>query len=448
MTAPGQTIYEATIPRGKIGLSPSCGSMIALDDGRLMLAWGHGSAEPVHPVMVNYSSDGGRTWTDPVPHKLESGADLTGVIAPQFVRLPSGALAMALKSAVEKQSRYLDTFYQCSFHVSRDEGRTWSPGIPINGKNEHTRGESSNVDGVICLSSGRLVVPFSKTMGPSPAAEKLRSENLFGEPLMGGWTSSVAFSYVYYSDDEGLTWRRSHNEVHASVDGGMGGAFPMSEPQVAELDDGRLLLMALTPLGRMFRSYSTDRGESWLEAEPTDLAVRGGGSFALKNVAGTGDLLIIWCQLSRFEAMQGLYRHRLSCAVSKDGGLSWQNHRNLVSLDDVTRIEPGPIVQWLSGPVRQPLDRQRYHRAPGPLRNDHAYCTFHGGKAIVVHGQGVLGERAVIEQTYGMEWDALVESLGFEPNPRKPPSSVWGNNKVHVLPVDWLYGGADSGSSS
>jgi len=219
----------------------------------------------------------------------------------------------------------------------------------------------------------------------------------------------------------------------------MGGGFGMSEPHVVELDDGRLLLMALTRLGRLFRSYSTDRGETWLEAEPTDLAVRSGGSFSLKRIPGTSDVLVIWCQLSRFEAMQGLYRHRLSCAISKDGGQTWGHHRNLVSLDDVTRVEPGPIVQWVSGTPRQPVDRERYHRAPGPLRNDHAYCTFHDGKVIIVHGQGVLGERSVIEKTYGMEWEPLAKTFGFEPNPKKPPSSVLGSNRIHIVPIDWLY---------
>ena len=117
-----------------------------------------------------------------------------------------------------------------------------------------------------CISRGRLHWWLG---GPVPELGK-------------GQMGNMSFSFVYYSDDEGQSWHRSRNEVHASVNGGMVGGFSMSEPQVAELDDGRLILMALTPLGRLFRCYSTDRGESWLEAEPTDLAVCGGGCFPLK----------------------------------------------------------------------------------------------------------------------------------------------------------------------
>ena len=390
--------------------------------------------------MANYSEDGGRTWTDPVPLRLQDGENLLGGMSPQLVRLPSGNLGMAsrAKQTAGKDSGYLNKFMEYTFHISTNDGVNWSPGVSINPNNVYTHGEYSGVDGLVCLSDGRLVLPFARPFGPTPRQEKGSNEKLFGERMSTGWASKVMFSYAYYSDDEGRNWQRSRNEVHASLDNGMSGGFGMDEPAIAELVDDRLILIALTPLGRMFRSYSADRGETWLQAEPTDLAVRGGGCLNLKRIPGTDDLLIIWCQLSRFECMQGLYRHRVTCAISKDGGLSWQHHRNLVSLDDTTRIDPGPLVQWLSGTVRQPLDRKRYHRAPGPLRNDHTYCTFQNGTAIIVTSQGVLGEKAVIEKTYGMDWDALTKKFGFEPNPRKP-NSVLGNNRIHVVPVEWLY---------
>ena len=53
--------------------------------------------------------------------------------------------------------------------------------------------------------------------------------------------------------------------------------------------------------------------------------------------------------MSAWETLQGLYRHRLSWAISKDEGLTWQNHKNLESLDDVSYIEPTPIEQVMVG---------------------------------------------------------------------------------------------------
>ena len=129
--------------------------------------------------------------------------------------------------------------------------------------------------------------------------------------------------------------------------------------------------------------------------------------------------------------MTGLYRHRLTCAVSKDEGATWQHHKNLVSLDDVTHIEPDAIEQVLIGPFRQPTDRRRYHRAPGPLRCNEPTCTFRDGTAVITHGMCVFGDKDVIKHTFGMDYDHLMQDLGLAPFDR--------GNKVHVLPIDWFY---------
>ena len=426
--------FDCIVPRDKVTLSPSCGSIIALKDGRLMWAWGSGSPKPIEPLRVNFSEDGGRSWTDPVAVRLESGEELTSVIGPSLCRLPSGELGLVHEADIRRGSHYLDATYVIQFHTSADEGQTWSRGIEVS---PNTRGEAPSLDCAMVLSDGRLVLPYQKIIGPTPTAENYRMCRKFGREFSNCFSYNLHFSFCYYSDDEGKTWQRSRNEVIATIDRGVGGCYCMAEPQIAELADGRLIMIANTTLGRLYRSYSEDRGETWAEAEPTDLALRR-SPLALQRVPDSDDLLLIWSQISAWEAMNGVYRHRLSCAVSKDGGLTWQHHKNLVSLDDVSYLEPGPIEFHVLEVPKQPLDRQRYHRAPGPLRNDHPYCTFHDGHAIIVYGRGVLGDRSVIEKTYGMNWDEVCESLGFEPR-AEGSFKVLGNNRLHVIPIDWFY---------
>ena len=183
---------------------------------------------------------------------------------------------------------------------------------------------------------------------------------------------------------------------------------------------------------------SDDGGETWQEAEPTDLVLRR-GPISLKSIPGSNDILVVWNQLSTWESLLGLHRHRLSCAVSSDAGLTWKHHKNLESLDDVTRLEPEALDHYrLSGPPRQPLDRVRYHRAPGPLRMDQPACFFHDNHAIVFYGHGVLGDTNVITDIYGMDYREVCRKFGFEPNPGKV-GSVFGNNKIKVMPIEWLY---------
>ena len=86
--------YQAVIPRSAIALSPSCGSMLALTDGRIMLAWGAGNAKAVEPLRANFSSDGGRTWTDPVTVKKADGSELGCVIGPSLVRISQSRIGL------------------------------------------------------------------------------------------------------------------------------------------------------------------------------------------------------------------------------------------------------------------------------------------------------------------------------------------------------------------
>ena len=426
---------EMIVPRSKVSLSPSAGSIVALRDGRLMWLWSPGGADPLKPMMANYSTDGGRTWSDPRPMKLDSGAELLSVIGPSVKRLKSGPLAMTHRSDVTKGAHYLDRASVTSFHLSRDEGESWSAGVDVAPRTIHANREDTTVDGLVQLAGGRLLLPLQKVIGPTPTGQGGVSR--FGQTFGDGRADNLWVSFVYYSDDEGRSWQRSRNEVFATIDRGAGGIYGLGEPQVVELADGRVLLIGRSSLGQPFRAWSDDGGESWQEAEPTGLAARI-GPLTVERMPDSDDVLIIWNQLSPWEVMQGYYRHRISCALSSDGGVTWHHHRNLESLDDTDHIDPGPLELQLMGGVNQPLDRTRYHRAPGPLRLDHPYCTFHEGRAIIVYGYGNLGARQVIEQVYGMKYEQVGQRFGFEPNPATP-NKVFGNNKMHILPLDWFY---------
>ena len=110
-----------------------------------------------------------------------------------------------------------------------------------------------------------------------------------------------------------------------------------------------------------------------------------------------------------------LIRHRLSCAISKDDGKTWEHFKNLESLDDVTKIEPPEIklysemYQKYVG-YRQPDDLKRYHKAPGPLRIGYPTLCFLNDKAVITYG-------------YGCKDD----TVGYVAC------------KIKVLPIEWFY---------
>ena len=427
--------YETSVPVSKVWHSPSYGNVIALKDGRLMWAWGSGSGDPVKPIHANLSSDGGRTWSDPKPLKLTTGEDMMSVMDGNLLRLRSGGLGFVHRARSWRNGEDPHHCGQMHYHKSLDEGETWSPPVAVNPDN---RREFLTNETCTVLTDGRIIVPTYDFFGPVPTSADTKRTRRYGETFISASMHPMSTSYVYYSDDEGESWHRSRNEVYVQIDNGTQGNYVMGEAAIEELNDGRLLMIARTTMGRFFQSVSEDRGELWQQATPTDLACTP-SPCTLKRIPATGDLLIIWNQISRWESMLGLFRHRMSCAVSKDEGATWQHHRNLESLDDTTHVEPVGMDTLLLGEVRQPLDRERYHRAPGVLRFSYPTCTFLNDTAVITYGASVLGDPAVITATYGMDIADVAKKVGFEPNPKNPDKPL-GHNKVRVIGTDWFYG--------
>lgn len=417
--------YEAILGLDKMK-TPGYGSIIELKDKRLMWVWSYADERP---FQANYSADGGRTWSDPVALKLTNGDDLLGAYLTNLVRLPSGALALIQNYKFEsRDDKQLLGIGSISFHKSEDEGQTWSPPQLIHppGANIYQLGN----DNCFVLKDGRLIVPAHELIGPRQVHDDRVGIYRHGQRFIHGVLGALFYSCVYYSDDEGRTWMRSLNETFAMLERGAQGVYSMCEPAVVELSDGRLLMFGRVNLGRVFQSISEDRGETWSPAEPTELATYPSLT-RLKRIPQTSDLLVIWNQTSQWEMMNGLFRHRLTCAISKDDGKTWQNHKNLESLDDMAHVEPGPISPHLGTKICQPIDRERYVHAPGPLRCSDTTCMFLGDHAIITYMVGVFGDEAVITDTYGVKLDDLMQKWGLAPDNR--------GNKVRVLPIEWFY---------
>jgi len=358
-------------------------SLFELADGRVALFY-----EGEDRLLTwKISEDAGRTWSEGRRMLVDGGEAIVGYRA-SLVRLKSGRVGLVHTATPHRVGRDGPLM----FHTSDDECQTWSMGRWIDSRFAVTRNSTARV-----LSSGRILAPVMKWLSPLAGAESEMEQNSF------------CYSWVKYSDDEGETWRDSLSEIFVLLDEGRKGAYQYEEPAVEELKDGSILMIGRTDLGRQFVSKSADRGVTWSFPEPTEIA----SAYAplhLVRIPKTGNLMIIWNQVSPKEILAGLHRHRLSAAVSTDEGRTWKHHRNLESLDNTARVKPPPVKTYRMANYRYAEVKPRkgrYIGAPTPTRICYPSTAFIGNEVLVCYDYG-------------------------GPKGHK--------TKLKILPLEWFYG--------
>lgn len=374
--------FERLLPEGY-------GRILAtLSNGRLLALVKYNSG--------SLSNDGGETWGNPFPF-FQEGKRLNP-FRNHLVQLKGGILGMVYTRSLSVGSS--DHRNLC-FATSRDEGRNWSPGsdIDLPGPGSGTSGAFLQVPfGRLCqLSTGRLLLPVYwqfNGLHPETRAAMARgildghSVNLEGH----GHRPQMSGCYVYFSDDQGSSWQRSKGSIMVwplPGEKNLGGFGGTSEPVVAELKNGRILMLLRTKVGRFFQSHSDDGGNEWHEATPTVLS-SGDVPCDIDRFHISGRLVVIWNQTSGQEIQNGYYRSRLSVATSGDEGKTWQNFKTIDSspgLPKRDRISPPPVshirVNPDAGKLANGLIKCHYPSlalSQGLVFITYQFDTYHQGK--------------------------------------------------------------------
>lgn len=294
-----QPLEYLVAPAGDNNQRNSEADMLLLRDGRLLLAWidFHGPAGSDWAearISARYSSDRGRTWGD--KFTLQENIGQMNVMEPDLLRLKSGkVLFLFCRKNSEADCRPM-------VRLSSDDARTFSPPreMPITPAPSYT---GFNHDRAIQLKSGRILMPVFFT--PDYRIQK------------------HILTRVYYSDNEGVDWKPSDTVV--DIPESKAGA---QEPGVIELKDGRVLLWIRNSLGRIYKAYSADKGETWSKPEPMELQSPLSPQ-SIKRHPKTGDLILIWNNSPD-------KRYPLTAAVSRDEGNTWTHIKDLDTTPDHT----------------------------------------------------------------------------------------------------------------
>ncbi|MDG3006467.1 exo-alpha-sialidase [Paludisphaera mucosa] len=269
------------------------GSVVVLRDGRLLYATTEFDASSSDfakaRIVAVESLDEGRTWGP--KRVLQENVGGMNVMSATLRRLQPGASREGpIGFLFLRKNSHSDL--HAFLRISEDEGATFGPPVQVTTIPGY---HVVNNDRLTVQSTGRLVVPAAS------AADVVKSDHFAAS--------------CFLSDDRGKTWRRSRTAVDYAKRGAM-------EPEVLELENGRLLMHFRTQLGHVAVSESADGGETWSEANSWGVSAPEAPA-TLRRIPSTGDLLLTWNNSVRVGADHGGRRTPLTAAVSADEGKTW-----------------------------------------------------------------------------------------------------------------------------
>ena len=301
--------------------------VLTLPDGRLIAVFirhkgpGLPAAKDFQDVRARYSDNNGESWSkEEVLFRLpkEAGGfgyfvglvDNDGEIHLYMLNDRATGRILPLPEGLVSKPVTIDSPLDI-WHVRSREKRTkWET------PKEIYHGRAGDLQSVIQLKNGRIILPFSYLTNRNWA-------NRGTGPDIFTYTGRFNCGALY-SDDGGSTWIESPDILKTPTPNLS--AYGPVEPVVVELNDGTIWMLLRTQMGRFYESFS-ENGSVWSSPKPNSILSSDSpaGFVRLTN----GQLLMFVNSCQRFPYANG-GRHVLHAAVSEDEGKTWKGYREIL----------------------------------------------------------------------------------------------------------------------
>ena len=332
--------------------------------GRLFISWFTGGPKepaPENTVVLAYSDDEGRTFTE--PQALAVPSDGSRCFDPTLWIDPRGRLWYIFNRG-NKTSAVHDV------HARICDDPDANP--PVFGEEFRVGYDAPyafRMNKITVLSTGEWIMPVT----------------LAQEPIHAWFAGSKQLQGVGISTDEGKSWTL-HGAVQAPE--------WALECMITELRDGRLWMLIRTGGGVLWESFSTDKGRTWSEGQATTIASPG-SRFFIRRLS-SGNLLLV--NHYKFKG-----RSHLTARISQDEGATWNEG---LLLDERSNVSYPDGVEDHNGLIWITYDRERQGAG------DILFATF--CEADVLAGKNVSGQVRLKQQANSLDALKLVPD-GWDP---------------------------------
>ncbi len=221
------------------------GAFLRLSDGGILFAYTKYDANGSSIVAIR-SHDEGETWSEPseIISRDKHNASVSGV---SLLRMQNGDIGIFYM--VETTPGWL---HHLVLARSSDEGVTFSNDVANCSFELYDGYHMLANDSVIRLSSGRIIVPITFHTGNEKDTE-------------GAHVDTCAYAGFSFSDDDGVTWQSSVDEIYQTFSNTESG---LQHGVVIEIAPKSLKAFWTTDMMCAYESYSTDDGNRWMAAQP------------------------------------------------------------------------------------------------------------------------------------------------------------------------------------
>jgi hypothetical protein len=277
-------------------------------------------------VNLMYSVNGGDSWVD--LGTLFDGRKDHVTKHPSVIKLSNGKIALAYileKEGTWRADQVIRYFPKpgagnpLPTAENLIQPGNWTPAETIN--DNHWSYHASIHDRFVLMSDGSLIIPMM--------AGNVRRKN---DPKGSVVYKLDAKHIDEAKDDPTGRWKRTTPDwIHTGKGfSGKGGRSGFVELCLVEWRPGHLLLYGRTDKGWFYESRSSDYGETW--SAPVESKVRCAiMTPILKKIPGSNDIALLWTSIlkSKTEVNDPSKRLCLASMISKDGGMTWENYRQI-----------------------------------------------------------------------------------------------------------------------